>query len=433
MLDIKAIRENPSKILQALKRRNGDFYLDEVLKLDASRRALLAEIESLRRKRNELSSKIGEILKSSGDKKNNIPDETLKKEVEETKVALKEKEQFLIAVEQKIEDAVLRIPNLPDESVPDGKDATSNTLVREVGERKPSGDGIRPHWEIGESLGILDFERAAKISGSRFAILKGKGAALERAIISFMLELHISRGYSEVFAPYLVNRKSMQGTGQLPKFESELFRCADDDYYLIPTAEVSVTNIHRDEIIPEQDLPRKYVSYSACFRREAGSYGQDTRGLIRNHQFNKIELVKFAAPWQSSEEHESLLADAEEVLKRLGLSYRVMLLCAGDMGFAAAKTYDLEVWMPGEKRWREISSVSNFKDFQARRLNIKYRPKNPVSKSDKPDLIHTLNGSGLAVGRTFAAILENYQNPDGSVTIPEVLRRYTGFDKITKD
>ncbi len=426
MLDLKTIRENSDRVLNALSRRNGNFYLSELLKHDATRRELLSEIETLRRKRNELSQKIGALVKSGS------PTDDLKKEVEEAKNILKEKEQFLIAIEQKIEDDLLRIPNLPDETVPDGKDASSNVILREVGDRKPSGDNVKPHWEIGEALGILDFETAAKISGSRFALLKEKGAALERAIISFMLDVHIERGYKEVFAPYLVNKKSMQGTGQLPKFETELFRCADDDYYLIPTAEVSVTNIHRDEIIPEQDLPIKYVSYSACFRREAGSYGQDTKGLIRNHQFNKIELVKFVAPWQSGEEHESLLLDAEEILKRLGLSYRVMLLCAGDMGFAAAKTYDLEVWMPGEKRWREISSVSNFKDFQARRLNIKYRPKNGGDKPAKPDLLHTLNGSGLAVGRTFAAILENYQNPDGSVTIPEVLRRYTGFDKITK-
>ncbi|PKN01581.1 MAG: serine--tRNA ligase [Elusimicrobia bacterium HGW-Elusimicrobia-1] len=424
MLDIKQIRDNTAKIRAALGRRGGNFYLDELLTHDASRRQLIGDIETLRRLRNELSQKICRIQKEGLDAAQ------LKSEVEESKTELKEKEQFLISVEQKIEDAVLRIPNIPDESTPDGADASANPVVREAGDRKSPGDSVKPHWEVGEALGILDFAAAAKISGSRFTVLKNRGAALERAIISFMLDLHISRGYTEIMAPYLVNRKTMQGTGQLPKFESEVFRCSDDDLYLIPTAEVSVTNIHREEIIPEQELPKKYASYSACFRREAGSHGQDTRGLIRNHQFNKIELIKFAAPWTSDAEHETLLADAEEVLKVLNIPYRVVLLCAGDLGFAAAKTYDIEVWMPGEKRWREISSVSNFRDFQARRMKIKYRPKPANGKIEKPGLLHTLNASGLAVGRTFAAILENYQNPDGTLTVPECLRKYTGFDKI---
>lgn len=424
MLDIKQIRENTAGIRAALGRRRGDFYLDELLTHDESRRALIGEIETLRRRRNELSEAIGRSQKEGGDAS------SMKSEVEADKTELKEKEQFLISIEQKIEDALLRIPNIPDDSTPDGADASFNPVVREVGERKSSGDSLKPHWELGESLGILDFAAAAKISGSRFTVLKKEGAALERALISFMLDLHISRGYSEISAPYLVNKKTMRGTGQLPKFESEVFRCADDDLYLIPTAEVSIANIHREEIIPEQELPKKYVSYSACFRREAGSHGQDTKGLIRNHQFNKIELVKFAVPWTSVQEHETLLADAEEALKVLKIPYRVVLLCAGDLGFAAAKTYDIEVWMPGEKRWREISSVSNCRDFQARRMKIKYRPKPANGKTEKPDLLHTLNASGLAVGRTFAAILENYQNPDGTLTIPECLRKYTRFDKI---
>jgi seryl-tRNA synthetase len=283
----------------------------------------------------------------------------------------------------------------------------------------------KTHWEIGENLGILDFETAAKISGARFALLKGAGCVLERAIISFFLDQHTSRGYNEVLAPFLVNRESMQGTGQLPKFEEELFKCKDDELYLIPTAEVSVTNIHRGATFEEKQLPIKYVSYSACFRREAGSYGKDTRGLIRNHQFNKVELVKFVKPEDSAAEHETLTNDAEEVLKKLGLAYRVVDLCTGDLGFSAARTYDLEVWMRGEKRWREISSCSNFKDFQARRMNIKVRRPNK-----NKDFVHTINGSGVAVGRTFAAILENYQQKDGSLVIPEVLRQYTKFDKI---
>lgn len=426
MIDIKLLRENPEKLKNALLKRGGNYALDELLKLDESKRELLTELESLRRERNKLSDEIGVEQKSGRD----VTDK--KARVEEIKNLIREKEHFLLSLEQQIEDMLLRVPNIPDESVPLGQDATFNEVIKEVPVEieLPSNScagGVKPHWEIGRQLDILDFEYASKVSGSRFALLKGKGAKLERALIDFMLDIHISRGYVEVFTPYLVNKKSIQGTGQLPKFESEVFKCSQDELYLIPTAEVSVTNIHRDELLLESELPKKYVSYSACFRREAGSYGQDTKGLIRNHQFNKVELVKFVVPSKSSEELESLLNDAQEVLKLLKLPYRIVELCCGELGFSAAKTYDLEVWMPGEKRWREVSSVSNFKDFQARRMNIKVKYSN-----GKKEFLHTLNASGVAIGRTFGAILENYQNSDGEVVIPDVLRKYTGFDIIKK-
>jgi seryl-tRNA synthetase len=328
-------------------------------------------------------------------------------------------------VEQKIADIMLSIPNMPDESVPVGKSAEDNKVVFQSAQPSAPAFKPKPHWEIGEKLGILDFETASKISGARFAMLKGDGCVLERALISFFLDTHRARGYQEVMTPYLVSPMSLTGTGQLPKFEDELFKCKDDELYLIPTAEVPVTNIHRGEMLEEKTLPKYYVSYSACFRREAGSYGKDTRGLIRNHQFNKVELVKIVAPESSMQELEKMNADAGEVLKLLGLPYRVIALCTGDMGFASAKTYDLEVWMPAEQAWREISSCSNCKDFQARRMETK------VKYGDKrKEFVHTLNGSGVAVGRAFAAILENFQQADGSVMIPEALRRYTGFDAI---
>ncbi len=418
MIDIKLLRENPQKIKERLFKRGGNYFLDDLLKLDEEKRQLLVEIEGLRRKRNELSETIGDLQKAGNSAA------LSKKEVEDIRNSIREKEHFLLSLDNQIENILLRIPNIPDETVPDGKDSQSNRIEMES-EIPQKNFEVLPHWVVGETLGILDFETAAKISGSRFAVLKNLGAKLERALIDFMLDVHVSRGYSEIFAPYLVNKKSVQGTGQLPKFESEVFKCSQDELYLIPTAEVSITNIHRDEIIPESEFPKKYVSYSACFRREAGSYGKDVKGLIRNHQFNKIELVKFVSPFKSTAEHETLLSDAQEVLKILQLPYRAVELCAGDLGFSAAKTYDLEIWMPGEKRWREVSSVSNFKDFQSRRLNIKMR-----DSEGKKLLVHTLNASGVAVGRTFAALLENYQNKDGSITIPEALRKYTRFDII---
>ncbi|MBI4218476.1 MAG: serine--tRNA ligase, partial [Elusimicrobia bacterium] len=329
-------------------------------------------------------------------------------------------------INQTVNDALLRLPNFVHESVPKGKDSNDNQMLREEGKKREFPFEPKFHWEIGEKLGILDFVTAGKISGSRFSLLKGAGAALERALISFMLDLHTQEhGYTEVYPPYLVKTEAMQGTGQLPKFEEELFRIERDQLYLIPTAEVSVTNMHRDFVFDEKELPKKYVCYSACFRREAGSYGKDTKGLIRNHQFNKVEMVWFAAPDHSFADLEKLTQDAETVLKKLGIPYRVVSLCGGDIGFASAKTYDLEVWMPGEKRWREISSCSCFTDFQARRMNIKYK-----NSAGKKELAHTLNGSGVAVGRLFASILENYQESDGSVTIPEILKPYLKMEKI---
>jgi seryl-tRNA synthetase len=338
---------------------------------------------------------------------------------------IKALDEELRQVEAALEETLLTIPNVPHDSVPRGKSEEDNVEVRRFGEIKQFDFAPKPHWDIGEKLGILDFAAAAKISGARFTVYKDKGARLERALINFMLDTHTFNGYTEVFAPYLVNRRSMTGTGQLPKFEEDMFAVNGGEYYLIPTAEVSVTNLLGNEIVPAEKLPISYCSYSACFRAEAGSAGRDTRGLIRQHQFNKVELVKFCLPQDSYAEHEKLTADAENILRLLGLPYRVMLLCAGDMGFSSAKTYDLEVWMPGCNRFMEISSCSNFESYQARRANIKYR-----DASGKPQYLHTLNGSGLAIGRTVAAILENYQNADGSVTVPEVLKKYIGCDVI---
>jgi seryl-tRNA synthetase len=420
MLDIKLIRENPEKVKKALETRGQKIILDDLLNWDAERRTLLTQIEEMRGKRNKAAEDVARLKK---DGKN--PLENLASDKDQIREQIKEKENYLVTLEQKIEDFALRLPNIPDDSTPQGKNPEDNKVLKQEGDIKSFDFTPKPHWEVGEKLKILDFETASKLSGARFALLRGAGCVLERALISYFLDTHTKAGYTEIFAPYLVNRASMQGTGQLPKFEVELFRCNEDDLYLIPTAEVSITNIHRDEFLEEKELPKKYVSYSACFRREAGSYGKDTKGLIRNHQFNKVELVKFVKPEDSSAELESLTSDAIKVLKGLGLTCRVIELCTGDLGFSSSKTYDLEVWMPGEKRWREISSCSNFKDFQARRMNIK------VKYADKrKDFVHTLNGSGVAVGRTFAAILENYQQKDGSILVPEVLRPYTKFDKI---
>ena len=425
MLDIKLIRENPGIVKDCLLKRGENIaLLENIIRLDSQRLQVLKEIEELRKLRNQRSEEV-ERLRIENPSARIAPD--LIQEVNAIKEKLRSREPEIVTIEQQLETLLLNVPNLLDDSVPEGKNSQDNQVVRQEGRIGEFSFVPKPHWEIGENLDILDFAAAAKMSGTRFALLQGKGAALERALITFMLDVHIKNGYREVFTPYLVKRDAIQGTGQLPKFTAEVFRCADDDLYLIPTAEVSVTNIFRDRVIPRKDLPQKLVAYSACFRREAGSYGQDTRGLIRNHQFNKIELVKISSAENSNQELEKLLDDAERILRELGLTYRVVLLCSGDTGFAAAKTYDLEVWMPGEKRWREVSSCSNFKDFQARRLNIK------VEKNGKKELAHTLNGSGLAVGRTFAAILENYQQADGSVAIPDVLRKYTGFDIIKTD
>jgi seryl-tRNA synthetase len=439
MLDIKYVRENTDKLKDALERRGmGDFSatfeiqeandrtaevqlnLGQFLEMEDRRRQLLRDVEELRNKRNVVSEEIGRLKREKKDAS------ALLGEMKGVSENIKGLDEALREIERK-ESVFLRyIPNIPHDSVPVGKDETENIVVRTWGEPKEFDFPPLNHWDIAEMLGIIDFDRAAKIAGARFALMKGAGARLERALMSFMLDLNTSKGYTEVFPPILVNRESMTGTGQLPKFEMELFRIADPEFYLIPTAEVPVTNIHRDEILQEKDLPLYYTAYTPCFRREAGSYGKDTRGLIRQHQFNKVELVKFVKPEDSYTELEKLTANAEDILQKLNLPYRVMALCTGDLGFSATKTYDLEVWLPGQQKYREISSCSNFEDFQARRANIRFKREGKKGT----EFIHTLNGSGLAIGRTVVAILENYQQKDGSVLVPEVLRSSMGTDVI---
>lgn len=421
MLDIKLIRENLKEVQKAMESRNQNINFEQLLDWDNKRKAVITDVEQLRLKRNSESEKIGKLKREGKE-----PSAELLEEINQMRDRIQEQEKHLLMIENQIEDFLLRVPNIPDESVPVGKNEQDNKVVRFSGDPIKLPFKAKHHWEIGENLGILDFETASKISGSRFSVLKNEGCALERAIISFFIDTHKSRGYSEIMTPYLVNQTSMRGTGQLPKFSEDAFKCANDELYLIPTAEVPVTNIYRDNVLDEAELPKQYVSYSACFRREAGSYGKDTKGLIRNHQFNKVEIVKFVKPENSMDELESLVVDAGNVLELLGLPYRVSLLCTGDMGFGSAKTYDLEVWLAGDAEYREISSCSNYKDFQSRRMNIKVKYK----EGKRREFVHTLNGSGVAVGRTFAAILENFQQEDGSVVIPEVLRKYTGFDII---
>lgn len=414
MLDLKVIRENAGLIREKLAQRGAVFDLDKVLELDAERRRLVVDIEQRRREKKSLSRQVRDKPAESLD---------LVARSREISSALKEGEDRLRVVEQELNDLLLVLPNLPHTSVPAGKNPEENVEVRRWGTPRTFDWEPKPHWEIGEDLRILDLARAARIAGTRFPLLKGEGALMERALINFMLDLHVrEHGYTEVLPPILVSGESMTGTGQLPKFGQELFKTADDPYWLIPTAEVSVTNIHREEILEPRTVPLGYVTCTPCFRREAGSYGKDTRGIIRQHQFNKVELVKFSEPAKSYEALEQLTADAEEVLKRLDLPYRVVVLCTGDLGFAAAKTYDLEVWFPSQMVYREVSSCSNFEDFQARRAAIRYR----TAQGAKAEFIHTLNGSGLAIGRTWAAILENCQEADGSVTIPKVLQPYMG-------
>ena len=414
MLDLKVIRENAGLIREKLAQRGAVFDLDKVLELDAERRRLVVDIEQRRREKKSLSRQVRDKPAESLD---------LVARSREISSALKEGEDRLQVVEQELNDLLLVLPNLPHASVPAGKNPEENVEVRRWGTPRTFDWEPRPHWEIGEDLRILDLARAARIAGTRFPLLKGEGALMERALINFMLDLHVrEHGYTEVLPPILVSGESMTGTGQLPKFGQELFKTADDPYWLIPTAEVSLTNIHREEILEPRTVPLGYVTCTPCFRREAGSYGKDTRGIIRQHQFNKVELVKFSEPAKSYEALEQLTADAEEVLKRLDLPYRVVVLCTGDLGFAAAKTYDLEVWFPSQMVYREVSSCSNFEDFQARRAAIRYR----TAQGAKAEFIHTLNGSGLAIGRTWAAILENCQEADGSVTIPKVLQPYMG-------
>lgn len=431
MLDIKTLRQDPEALKAALARRGDEqtnALLDEALQLDAQRRVLLIEVEDLKRQRNEASQEVARLKKSGGDASELIA------QTRHSGERIAAIDADVREVEAALEQRLLELPNAPHASTPDGADADENIEVGKFGEPKQFDFEPKPHWEIGENLGILDIERGVKISGSRFYVLKGAGAKLERALISFMLDVHTSRhGYEEILPPFLVRSECMAGTGQLPKFGEDAYHIPSDDLWLIPTAEVPVTNYHRDEILEASQLPIKYSAYSACFRREAGSAGRDTRGIIRVHQFNKVELVKFTAPENSFNELEALRRDAETILELLNLPHRTMSLCAGDIGFSSAKTYDLEVWFPNANEYREISSCSNFESFQARRANIRYRPLDENGKAGKPEFVHTLNGSGLAVGRTFAAILENYQNADGSVTIPEVLRPYlNGLDIIVK-
>ncbi|MGE5572643.1 MAG: serine--tRNA ligase [Bacteroidota bacterium] len=426
MLDIKLIRQNPEIVRDALARRGeDDAVLDQILAADEERRGLIYEVEQLKRRRNEASDDIARMKKEGRDASAAIL------EMRETSAKIKEMDDAVRALDERLNTLLLAIPNVPHASVPFGKDESENVEVRRWGIPRQFGFEPKAHWDIGVDLGILDFERAAKIAGARFTVFRGAGARLVRALIAFMIDMHTKEhGYTEVYPPFLVNRESMIGTGQLPKFAEDMFRCEGTDYYLVPTAEVPVTNLYRGEILDASRLPIYHVAYTACFRAEAGSAGRDTRGLVRQHEFDKVELVKFVKPETSYDELEKLVGDAEDVLQRLELPYRVVMMCTGDVGFAAAKKYDPEVWMPSYGRYVEISSCSNFEAFQARRADIKFRP----APGAKPEYVHTLNGSGLAVGRTFAAILENYQEADGSVAIPEALRPYMGgLERITKE
>ena len=417
MLDVKLLRENLDEVKTRMATRGVEIDWDEFVKIDRERRDALANIERLKERKNRLSGEIGKLKKSGGDAT------ALMRQGEEVSEAIRDAEGPLADIESTFERWMLTLPNLPHASVKIGKNETENKEVRRWGDPPRFDFTPKNHWDVGEELGILDFERAAKIAGARFAVYRGAGARLERALINFMLDLHTTEnGYKEMLPPVLANRTSLVATGQLPKFEEDLFRLAQGEYFLIPTAEVPLTNLHRDEMLEKNDLPIKYVAYTPCFRSEAGSYGKDVRGLIRQHQFNKVEMVKFAEPETSYDELESMVRNAEGVLQRLKIAYRVVELCTGDIGFASAKTYDLEVWLPGQNAYREISSCSNCEDFQARRANIRYRKE----KKGRPIFVHTLNGSGLAVGRTLVAVLENYQQKNGSVIVPEALRSYMG-------
>jgi len=425
MLDIRRIRNNPEEVKKLISSRGEVYvaYIDEILQLDEKRRELLVQVETLKSKRNQVSAEIPKLKKAGQDVTEVMAE--MKKVGDE----IKELDFNLAEIDEKIQSILLRIPNTPNPNVPEGKSDADNIEVRKWGE--PSSFNFEPkaHWDLGTKLDILDFDRAGKITGSRFTVYKGLGARLERAIINYYLNTHIDvAGYTEILPPLMVNRKSMTGTGQLPKFEEDAFKVTGTDYFLIPTAEVPVTNLYSDEILSGDELPIKHVAYSACFRSEAGSAGRDTRGLIRQHQFNKVELVKFTKPEESYNELEKLTNDAERVLQGLGLPYRVVRLCMGDLGFSSATTYDIEVWMPSYGRYVEISSCSNFEDFQARRANIRYKE----TPKDKPQYIHTLNGSGVAIGRTVAAILENFQQEDGSIVVPEALRPYMGGAEVIR-
>lgn len=423
MLDIKFVRNNPDKVKAGLAKRGNAIFQDKFLGLEEERRKKLFEVEQLKNRRNVVSEEIG-ALKKSGQEA-----EDLVIEMRQVSQTIKQMDEEIKAIDEQLEYMLLTIPNIPHESVPEGNDETANVTVRTWGEPRKYQFEPKAHWDIGEDLDILDFERGSKVTGARFTFYKGLGARLERALISFMLDLHTTEhGYTEILPPYMVHRDSMVGTGQLPKFEEEAFKVMGTEYFLIPTAEVPVTNLYRGEIMEGEKLPVFHCAFSACFRAEAGAHGRDTRGLIRQHQFNKVELVKFVKPEESYDQLEKLVNNAEKVLQLLKLPYRVVLLCAGDLGFSSAKTYDLEVFLPSYDNYKEISSCSNFEDYQARRASIRFRR----DAKAKPEFVHTLNGSGLAIGRTVAAILENYQQPDGSVEIPEVLRPYMGVDRISK-
>ena len=423
MLDIKRIRSNKEEVVKELSTRRGDFPIEKVILLDEKRREIIADVESKKAEQNRISKQVPMMKKEGKDTTEIFA------QMKELSNEIKEMDEVVNDLDEKIKELLLSIPNTPDKSVPVGEDDTENEEMRTWGEPTKFDFEPKAHWDIGTDLGILDFEAGSKISGSRFSVFKGMGAKLERALMNFMIDLHVEKqGYKEVWVPALINRKSMFGTGQLPKFEEDMFYVPQKDMYLAPTAEVPVTNLLADEIVDGEELPIYYTAYTPCFRAEAGSAGRDTRGLIRNHQFDKVEMVKFVKPEDSFDELEKLTDNAEEVLRLLKIPYRVVKLCSGDLGFSSTMTYDVEVWMPSYGRFVEISSCSNFLDFQARRANIKYRDENK-----KVQYLHTLNGSGLAIGRTFAAILENYQNEDGSVTIPDALVPYMGnFTKIEK-
>lgn len=424
MLDLKKIRNNPEEVKKALLNRGEDFKestIDEILALDEERRNILVDVEALKSKRNQVSAEIPKLKKAGQDVT------AIMAEMREIGDKIKADDARVSEIDEKMQYIMLRIPNIPNPQVPEGETDEDNIEIKKWGEPKKFTYEPKAHWDLGTDLKILDFERAGKITGSRFTIYKGLGARLERSIINYFLDTHIfENGYEEVLPPVMVNRNSMTGTGQLPKFEEDAFKVENNGYFLIPTAEVPVTNMYRDEVLAGADLPIKHAAYSSCFRAEAGSAGRDTRGLIRQHQFNKVELVKFCKPEQSYEELDRLVKDAESVLQGLGLPYRIVRICKGDLGFTAALKYDIEVWMPSYNKYVEISSCSNFEDFQARRANIKYRE----TPKDKPQFVHTLNGSGLAIGRTVAAILENYQREDGTVELPEALRRYMNCNEI---
>lgn len=424
MLDIKIIRNNPEILQEALKNRNENIDIKQLIDLDKKRRNLLAQVEQFKNKQNIVSKSVPQYKKEGKDIS------ALMEEMKELSNKIKAIDIEVREIDEKIEAIMLTIPNIPNKSVPLGNTDEDNLEIRKW--REPTKFDFTPkaHWDIGEALGILDFAAAAKVTGARFTFYKGLGARLERALMNFMLDKHVDKhGYIEVFPPFMVHRNSMVGTGQLPKFEEDAFKVSDTEYFLVPTAEVPVTNMYREQILDIKDLPIKHVAYSACFRAEAGSAGRDTRGLIRQHQFNKVELVKFTTPETSYEELEKLTNDAEDILKELGIPYRAVKICVGDLGFTAAMKYDLEVWMPSYNKYVEISSCSNFEDFQARRAGIKYRK----TSKDKPQFVHTLNGSGVAIGRATACILENFQQKDGSVVVPEVLRKYMNGIEVIKE